>query len=116
MRLDKNKIYYISCPLTCDGPDKELHYRFQEVAYFGKLARGCNRAGFIRPALIIPHDWTKETAWEYFTKCLLPICDGIILCGDWQRSPGCVEEKRLAEKLGKGVYYFNDVVNLGGAH
>lgn len=64
-------------------------------------------------SLINPLDnfmWTqniKLSHGEILAMCLeiLQACDSIYLCHGWERSSGCLEEKKLAEEMGIEILY-----------
>ena len=109
IELDKNKIYYISHPLTMDGPKGEYKHRIDEWDTSMWLQEFYPDCGFIRPLEIIPHQFNAKQAKEVWVK-LLVMCDGIIMCGDWENSPGCKTEKQMAEGMGLEVIYHEDIL------
>lgn len=106
--LNKNKIYYISHPLTCDGPEGEYKHRLEEwntSMWFQELFPDC---GYVRPLEIIPHKFDAKQASEVWIK-LLKMCDGIIMCEGWENSPGCKAEKQMAESLSLDIILYEDI-------
>ena len=50
-------------------------------------------------------DYCLELLWR---------CDGIVMCGNWQESIGCVTEFMLAREQNKGIDYAVDMLDGAG--
>lgn len=117
MKIDKNKIYYLSHPCTSNGEmeknkkHEELCFRKitakQQTAFIGD-GELLDKINVIRPLTVIPPDMEYGEAMK---RCLvlLSACDAIILCGNWEHSTGCLIEKEQAERLGIDVINCKDV-------
>ncbi|MEG1331611.1 MAG: DUF4406 domain-containing protein [Eubacterium sp.] len=119
IKLDPTKMYYLSHPCTSVGMVAENREKEQEcvvniltsqqngVAYLGQPAR--NKIKLIRPLTLIPDNMDWSTAMDRCIK-LLRICDGIIMCGEWEKSRGCAQEYWKAVDAGIVIFRFEDVV------
>lgn len=118
IKLDPTKMYYLSHPCTSVGTMKENKNHEQEcaddilgaqegVSYRSRPWK--NKIKLVRPLTLIPECMPENTA---MARCLgfLQRCDAIIMCGDWERSEGCVQEKWYAECCGLEVLYYEQVV------
>lgn len=64
-------------------------------------------------AVICPHANTRffqgyypDGVWLLGDLEILDRCDGIVLCGDWQRSAGSVAEHAYAVTKGKAIFFW----------
>lgn len=108
MMLDSSKTYYLSHPLTSFG---SLDYNYQSESLCVTEIYMKNRAvGLVRPLKCLPDArYANLDQADAMEKCiaLLRICDGIILCPEWDRSAGCLEEFNYAKDEGKEIIYFD---------
>ena len=106
IKLDPTKIYYLSHPCTSVGTMAENKWHEQEcvdtilLSQEGYVCRdhpGDNKIKLVRPLTLIPEYLPED---EVMVRCLgfLEECDAIIMCGDWEKSKGCVKEKWAAER------------------
>lgn len=118
IKLDPTKMYYLSHPCTSVGTMEENKNHEQEcaddilgsqegVSYRSRPWK--NKIKIVRPLTLIPECMPENHAME---RCmsLLEACDTIILCGDWQFSKGCLEEKETAESWGMEVLCYSEVI------
>ena len=120
-KLDKNIVWYLSHPCTSFGTLEENHGEEdkaytnimnsqQKIVYCGRI--DFNELKILRPMTLVPKNCGHDEAME---MCLawLEGCGGIIMAGDWQNSKGCRIEKAYAEKWGKQIVYYPDIVLVG---
>ena len=118
IKLDPTKIYYLSHPCTSVGTMAKNKWHEQEcvdtilLSQEGYVCRdhpGDNKIKLIRPLAVIPEYLPED---EAMVRCLgfLEECDAIIMCGDWEKSKGCVKEKWAAERWELEVLYYEQVV------
>lgn len=120
-KLDTGIVWYLSHPCTSLGKIQEnyqaeaqAHMNImisqQGEAYYINAAQ--NRLKVMRPVTLVPGACGHDEAME---MCLawLEGCGGIIMAGDWQNSKGCKIEKEYAQKWGKQVAYYPDIVLAG---
>ena len=50
--------------------------------------------------------------WYEFDNFILIRCDGLIVCGEWQKSNGCRIEMALAEGMNMPVYEYNTFLKI----
>ena len=113
MKLDPEKIYYLSHPLTsCGDPEENrakeavtyINIMLDQQGEFFGINAADNWVKIIRPLAIVPKTYTDAQAMN-LCKNLLKICDAIIMAGDWEKSRGCMEELKLAMDMGKKVVW-----------
>ena len=87
------ELIYISHPCTSIGDIDENRKRAREYAHIAKLC------GYhvINPLEAINPEAGHDEAMK-IAMILLSGCDAILMCGEWWRSKGCVEEYRYALK------------------
>lgn len=70
---------------------KNLIEMLNSYKYTGKYV-------FVSPVLMFAGLYGERTFEEDIEACkeLLDRCDGILMCGDWKNSVGCMEEYRFA--------------------
>lgn len=70
---------------------KNLIEMLNSYKYTGKYV-------FISPVLMFAGLYGERTFEEDIEACkeILDRCDGILMCGDWKNSVGCMEEYRFA--------------------
>ena len=70
---------------------KNLIEMLNSYKYTGKYV-------FVSPVLMFAGLYGNRTFEEDIEACkeLLDRCDGILMCGDWKNSVGCMEEYRFA--------------------
>jgi hypothetical protein len=97
--LDKNKLYYLSHPYTSFGELKKNIISAKVIELSMLIHQDIK---LVNPISIMPI-LDDEEAME---KCkhLYNACDAIILCENWQKSKGCMEEYRWALKDRKPIY------------
>lgn len=87
---------YISHPYT---GNEEYNVRESEVIAT-QLAKRFPSTVFINPLTALNHTGYAKLEYEVILKqCLylLGLCDGIIMTGDWKKSPGCGVERYFAQ-------------------
>ena len=118
IKLDPTKIYYLSHPCTSVGEMAENKWHEQEcvdtilLSQEGYVCRdhpGDNKIKLVRPLAVIPEYLPED---EAMVRCLgfLEECDAIIMCGDWEKSKGCVKEKWAAERWELEVLFYEQVI------
>lgn len=113
-KLDTNKIYYLSHPLTSCGTVKENYMHEEKCAIQIRLLEinNCETYEFyhlIRPLEILPSSFNVDEAMSRCIK-LLSACDGIIMSGKWEHSNGCLTEMEYAKKYGLEIIYYEDLI------
>lgn len=120
MKLDTEKIYYLSHPLTSVGDPEEnrqkeaavfVNIMLQEQGEFFGINAADNCIKIIRPLAIIPKSYSEKKAAALYRK-LLGICDAIIMAGDWEESQGCLDEYEIAVLEGKEIILAEDLLRL----
>lgn len=107
MSVESNKTYYLAHPLTTCGNEHDNRIDEGETA---ELIEAVNPGvQLVRPLKEIPTLPDADYAMEQCYK-LLDGCDGVIFCGDWEHSDGCLKEMDFAKKTGKEIYVFPNLV------
>lgn len=97
----KDKIWYLSHPLTTCGDMKDNYEDERVVAAF---LYGERFEHLVRPLDLLPEDREKRECARTW-HLLLQACDGIILSGEWENSEGCLAEYRMAKAFGMDIIY-----------
>lgn len=113
-KLDINKVYYLSHPLTSCGTMKENYEHEEKCAIQIRLLEinNCESNEFyhlIRPLEILPPSFDTHKAMERCIK-LLRACDSIIMCGNWRHSNGCLTEMDYAKRYGLEIIYYENLI------
>ena len=88
---------YIAHPYTGDEErNRERALRAEEV-----LRQATPNAEFFNPVGRMTEQFKALSYVEVMNHCLaeLALCDGIVLCGKWEDSPGCRMEAKHAKAL-----------------
>ncbi len=88
---------YIGHPYTGDEErNRERALRAEEV-----LRQATPNAEFFNPVGRMTEQFKALSYVEVMNHCLaeLALCDGIVLCGKWEDSPGCRMEAKHAKAL-----------------
>ena len=88
---------YIAHPYTGDeARNRERALKAEEL-----LREATPNAEFFNPVGRMPEQFKALRYVEVMNRCLaeLALCDGIVLCGKWEDSPGCRMEAKQARAL-----------------
>lgn len=87
------KLLYISHPCTTQGDINENRLKAQ-----GYTKQYKNQGYHVlNPLEVINSTTSHEEAMKISIK-LLKVCDAIAMCGDWEKSKGCVMEYEYAKQ------------------
>lgn len=105
--MQKKKMYYVSHPFTGDEKKNRWEARLMTAALKQAYPENVfiNPLDAIRYAENVPN-WSYE---EILSQCIdiMYKCDGIILTGMWEKSRGCMAEKKAAEQEKMEIYVLN---------
>lgn len=118
IELDRNMIYYLSHPCTSCGEieenrkmEKECYEKIllKQTGMLNRKEPKRNKIKIVRPLIEIE----ENTEWhDAMKKCveMLAGCDAIIMCGEWEKSRGCLDEYDKAREWGMDIYYYEGIV------
>lgn len=118
IKLDPTKRYYLSHPCTSFGTMAENKRHEQECfekiqlkqsGIFFRYEPEKNKIKCTRPLKEIPEEMPWEAAMQQCFKLMEP-CDAIIMCGQWEKSSGCLAELTEAKGRNMGIFMYEDVV------
>ena len=104
---------YIAHPYTGDEErNRERALKAEEM-----LRKATPHARFFNPVGRLSEQYEALSYVEVMTRCLeaLAECDGIVLCGAWETSPGCRIEMNMARRLQKTLWFGVDSYTQGWA-
>ena len=104
---------YIAHPYTGDEVrNRERALRAEEL-----LRKATPNVSFYNPVGRLSEQYEALSYVEVMTRCLeaLAECDGIVLCGAWEISPGCRIEMNMARRLQKTLWFGADSYVQGWA-
>lgn len=95
------KVIYVSHPYKGSHTNSVLVEKITE-----KLQKQFPQAVFFSPIHAIKDDYIETDYVLGLSHCieLLRRCDGIVLCGDWKNSKGCMAEYFTAKQMKKWVF------------
>ena len=114
MQLPKNELIYMASPYTHEDK-KVVEHRFEEVC---KVTAQLMKEGlFIFSPIAHTHPLVKYDIpgyWEYwadYDRKFLTACDVlcVLMLDGWKESVGVQAEIKIAEELGRHIYYWEPI-------
>ena len=104
---------YIAHPYTGD----EVRNRKRALRAEELLRKATPNVSFYNPVGRLSEQYEALSYVEVMTRCIeaLAECDGIVLCGAWETSPGCRIEMNMARRLQKTLWFGVDSYAQGWA-
>lgn len=104
--------FYLSHPRSGGkmNPIEDMdHYIKENLERADWIAQQLEGLELVQPFKLIEQDGSvpEVEAMKMCIKLLLE-CDGIILCPNWENSPGCVLERDIASATGKVVFELDE--------
>ncbi len=101
------ELYYISHPYTSNGDTRDNIKQSREIKK--KLQMGYPDICFVNPL----DEFGEYFGFDYhrvlaYCLKLLSKCDGIVMCGEWNKSKGCQAELAYATFKGLDITYLNE--------
>ncbi|HYE10545.1 MAG TPA: DUF4406 domain-containing protein [Patescibacteria group bacterium] len=106
--MNKDYLYYISHPYTTFGDSATNRYSAEILE---RCLNDMYKITTINPIVIIPVD-TEDSIAMKICKKIYSACDAIILCLNWDKSKGCMEEYQWALQDNKPIYILHQDLTI----